>query len=253
MLLTDVCQIPQMQAQGIPNHTFHELIQTASGRFGVHWKYIAHGLCLTLDVRKHHGIFNALEAKHPRLIPKRFLPSKARANAIMSGAGFITKNDLPSQFPWDRNGFCYHPNISILIVANVAHVTEAVLSWYVQRLSRNDSQDMKYITEEGTISWFCIVTQKKHVSEINPSFGLFNSFASGVTLSINTMTSSNGSIFRVTGSLRRESTGPWRIPLTKASDEELWCFLWSAPEQMVEQTVQTPVIRDAIVLIMSSL
>ena len=44
-----------------------------------------------------------------------------------------------------------------------------------------------------------------------------------------------------------------RIPLTKASDEELWCFLWHVPEQTVEQTIETPVIWDAIVLIMTSL
>ena len=44
------------------------------------------------------------------------------------------------------------------------------------------------------------------------------------------MTSSNGSIFRVTGPLCGEFTGHWWIPLTKASDAELWCFLWSGPE-----------------------
>ena len=51
----------------------------------------------------------------------------------------------------------------------------------------------------------------------------------------------------------RESTGLWWIPLTKASDAELWCFLWSVPEQTVEQTIGTPVIWDAITLIMKSL
>ena len=44
------------------------------------------------------------------------------------------------------------------------------------------------------------------------------------------MTSSNGNIFRVTGPLCGEFTGHRWIPLTKASDAELWCFLWSAPE-----------------------
>ena len=39
----------------------------------------------------------------------------------------------------------------------------------------------------------------------------------------------------------------------KASDAELWCFLLSAPEQTVEQTIGTPVILDAIALIMTSL
>ena len=44
------------------------------------------------------------------------------------------------------------------------------------------------------------------------------------------MTPSNGSIFRVTGHLYGEFTGPRWIPCTKASDAELWCFLWSASE-----------------------
>ena len=44
------------------------------------------------------------------------------------------------------------------------------------------------------------------------------------------MTSSNGNIFRVTGHLCGEFTGPRWIPHTKASDAELWCFLWSAFE-----------------------
>ena len=44
------------------------------------------------------------------------------------------------------------------------------------------------------------------------------------------MTSSNGNIFRVTGYLCGEFTGPRWIPHTKACDAELWCFLWSASE-----------------------
>ena len=44
------------------------------------------------------------------------------------------------------------------------------------------------------------------------------------------MTSSNGNIFRVTGHLCGEFTGPRWIPHTKASDAALWCLLWSAPE-----------------------
>ena len=44
------------------------------------------------------------------------------------------------------------------------------------------------------------------------------------------MTSSNGNIFRVTGHLCGKFTGPRWIPRTKASDAELWCFLWSASE-----------------------
>ena len=57
------------------------------------------------------------------------------------------------------------------------------------------------------------------------------------------MTSPEGNIFRV---------HQW-IPLKKASDAELWYFLWSAPEQTLEQTIETRVIWDAIALIMTSL
>ena len=67
------------------------------------------------------------------------------------------------------------------------------------------------------------------------------------------MTLSNGDIFRVTGPLWGEFTGDRSIPLTKASAAELWCFLWSAPEETVEQTIETPVILDAIAPIVVSL
>ena len=42
------------------------------------------------------------------------------------------------------------------------------------------------------------------------------------------ITSSNGSIFCVTDPLCGEFTGHKWFPLTKASDAELWCFVWSA-------------------------
>ena len=67
------------------------------------------------------------------------------------------------------------------------------------------------------------------------------------------MTSSNGNIIRFTDPLWGEFTDHRLIPFTKASDAELWCFLWSAPEQTVEQTFETPVIWDAIALIVTSL
>ena len=45
------------------------------------------------------------------------------------------------------------------------------------------------------------------------------------------------------------------VPPTKASDAEPWCFFLSVPEQMVERTIETPVIWDttATMLIMTSL
>ena len=67
------------------------------------------------------------------------------------------------------------------------------------------------------------------------------------------MTSSNVNIIRVTGPLWGESIDHRLIPLTKASDTELWCFLWSVPEQMVVQTIETPVTWAAIALTVTSL
>ena len=61
------------------------------------------------------------------------------------------------------------------------------------------------------------------------------------------MTSSNGNISCATGTLWGESTGHQWIPLTKASDTELW----SAPEKTHEQTTELPMFWDAIALIMT--
>ena len=56
--------------------------------------------------------------------------------------------------------------------------------------------------------------------------------------------------FRRYWPLVRKTTGHRCIPITKVSDAELCC----APEQTIEQTVETPaVIWDAIALIMTSL
>ena len=60
-------------------------------------------------------------------------------------------------------------------------------------------------------------------------------------------------VFRVTGSLWEKSTGHWWIPLTKASDAELWFLLWFAPEQTVEHIIELLAIWDTIGLIMTSL
>ena len=40
--------------------------------------------------------------------------------------------------------------------------------------------------------------------------------------------------------------------VTKANDAVLRCFLWYAAEQTIQQTIETPVIRDAIALITTS-
>ena len=71
-------------------------------------------------------------------------------------------------------------------------------------------------------------------------------------LPIYMMTSSNGNIFRVTGPLCGEFAGHRWIPLTKASDAEIGCFVWSAPwiNGWVYRIAML-VIWDAIALIMT--
>ena len=67
------------------------------------------------------------------------------------------------------------------------------------------------------------------------------------------MTSSNGNIFRVIGPVCGKFTVPGEFLPTKASDAELWCFHWSEREQMVEETILSLVIWDAIAPILTSL
>ena len=73
------------------------------------------------------------------------------------------------------------------------------------------------------------------------------------TLNRDMMTSSNENIFHVTGTLCGEFTGHKWIPLTKASDARLKCFLWPEYEQTIEWKIETLDIWDVIALIMTLL
>ena len=114
---------------------------------------------------------------------------------------------------------------------------------------------MKYIlriipiTDYNFTSKICIAVETKllNVSIIALNFPYHNN-----TNTVIIMTSSNRNIFHVTGPLWGDSTGHRWIPLTKSSDAELWFFL-AAPQQRVEQTIQTHVIWDTIAFIMPPL
>ena len=79
-------------------------------------------------------------------------------------------------------------------------------------------------------SFLCCLLRLHNISPFN--FFMFYLMALAKSLDEDPlmMTSSNGNIFSVTGPLCGEFTGHRWIPLTKASDAELWCFLWSTPE-----------------------
>ena len=67
------------------------------------------------------------------------------------------------------------------------------------------------------------------------------------------MTSLNGTFYALVAFCVGEFTGHRWILRKKASDADLWCFLWSALEPTAEQILETPVIWGVIVLIMTSL
>ena len=83
---------------------------------------------------------------------------------------------------------------------------------------------------------------KQHCYELPPPIQILPKRARMIT-------SSYGSIFRVTGLLCVEFTGHQWIPCTKDSGTELWYFLLTSPEQTTKQTVETQVIWDAIVVL----
>ena len=79
-------------------------------------------------------------------------------------------------------------------------------------------------------SWYSFVHSQLICCCLGYMTVISNVWISNTTGHLIMMTSANGNIFRVTGPLRGEFTGHWWIPLTKASDAELWCFLLSASE-----------------------
>ena len=78
------------------------------------------------------------------------------------------------------------------------------------------------------------ITRPKGVNDLARSIHLETLVLQCNDLNSFMMTSSNRSIYP----LCREFTGHQLSSLTKASDAELWCFLWWAPEQMVDKQLR---------------
>ena len=104
------------------------------------------------------------------------------------------------------------------------------LSWFVQQLVQDNNKES---TQSSVLAVLCqgnpLVTVGFPSQMANDAERVSMSWCHHA-LPINMMTSSNGNIFRVTGHLCGEFTGHRWIPHTKASDAEIWCFLWSVPE-----------------------
>ena len=147
-----------------------------------------------------------------------------------------------------NNWIEYHKDSTLLTTA-IRHKTHGSKStnsatvWsqdYWKALIYNISTKWRYICSITYWLETPTKTRWKQMSPINTesctsmSFARFERimfyFSHGYLFCVNMMTSSNGIIFRVTGQFCWEFNGNRWIPRTKASDAELWYFLWSAPE-----------------------
>ena len=106
------------------------------------------------------------------------------------------------------------------------------------KIVRQVSYHAQYVTfwSVSDVGWYEVMIWVSSIWKHQTSYP-------GIGCHLNIMTSWNENIFDITGPFYREFTGHWWIPLTKASDAELWCFLWSAPKQTVELTIQMPMSR----------
>ena len=131
----------------------------------------------------------------------------------------------------------FYPNMrnaNVMLNHSCQSIDSLLLSWYMlYTLTRKSAKHKRAHILLGTymlplcMKWLVGHLRKwreKYTGEIIPWYGVYKKRI------LPMMTSSNGNFFRVTGHLCGEFTGPRWIPRTKASDAELWCFLWSAPE-----------------------
>ena len=134
-----------------------------------------------------------------------------------------------------------HTNVSEPAVKNYLDSCDLLLQYVKYSMNCVNST-----SAENDLDWFADISWKYFLIgklDLEDVQSLWN------FLKNNMMTSSNGNKkFRVTGPLCGEFTSHRWIPFTKDSEAELWCFLWSAPEQTVVQTIETPVIWNAIAM-----
>ena len=128
------------------------------------------------------------------------------------------------------------------IKSNQIESGKSSLFLHLHEKNKDNTNILRYINKNITTQSSTKATYGQIAGTARDLTRLMGSKSVNCTTLDHMIASSNGSIFGVTGPLCREFTGYQWITLTKASDAELWCFLWSAPEQAVEQTMETPVI-----------
>ena len=147
-------------------------------------------------------------------------------NVVVEYSKYIIASSqlLANGIPIHIRLFCTAMICLVIFCSNLYHL---VTYYYVTDLERSILKlDCVFILSS---TW--IGTKRKYASRSYITHEAFRSpIFTKVIASDCMMKSSNGNIFRVTGHLCGELTGPRWIPRTKASKVELWCFLWSASE-----------------------
>ena len=106
----------------------------------------------------------------------------------------------------------------------ITHLSPNFNSSYVKSsLKLENGWALHPVSNNPYQQWMCLDIHA--LISVRPRYSLLNFTAVDQLM----IPSSNGNNFRVTGPLCEEFTGHRWIPLTKASDAELRCFLWSAP------------------------
>ena len=141
--------------------------------------------------------------------------------------------------------FVLIPDIEQMHVAFNKYMVHSLLWFTIHCVSTERPLGIspKYNRHFMALSWSLvadILTQKRHV-RVRPSH------ISQSTWQCNHTEKFPALLAFVRGNHRSPADSP-----PKASYAELWCFLWSAPEQTIMQTIETLVIWDTIALIMTS-
>ena len=151
--------------------------------------------------------------------------------SMLSSLNGNTYSTILLKMSWNHH-YALHINLYVpknhtlkFLCWNVIHVPVLPWYWKMENIPREHNDVTK--TNEADITGITIQAPYLGIKSLPPyDGGTPENFKYRYPM----MTSSNGNIFRVTGHLCGEFTGPRWIPHTKASDAELWCFLWSASE-----------------------
>ena len=117
----------------------------------------------------------------------------------------------PHKWPITRKMF---PFDDVVMMRNRS-ILWMLMPWFFCFTKSSEAMVLTKLDKQALVFHECIIAVLRNDGKCKHSF---------------MMMSSNGNIFRITGPLCGEFTGHRLIPHTKASEAELWCFLWSAPE-----------------------